>query len=99
MTHHAVTSNIYLDMLQLYAVPQFSEGVIFQHNDETPHYGNIVREFLDTTFPQRWIGRGAVMAWPPRSPDAYSQPLHALTPQRFSSLLIGWLFRRHLRRI
>ncbi|GBO29044.1 hypothetical protein AVEN_271697-1 [Araneus ventricosus] len=34
-----------------------------------PHYDNIVREFLDTTFPQRWIGRGAVMAWPPRSPD------------------------------
>ncbi|GBM17514.1 hypothetical protein AVEN_193793-1 [Araneus ventricosus] len=33
------------------------------------HYGDIVREFLDTTFPQRWIGRGAVMAWPPRSPD------------------------------
>ncbi|GBN38262.1 hypothetical protein AVEN_264727-1 [Araneus ventricosus] len=30
-----------------------------------PHYGNIVREFLDTTFPQR----GAVMAWPPLSPD------------------------------
>ncbi|GBM72091.1 hypothetical protein AVEN_212861-1, partial [Araneus ventricosus] len=26
-------------------------------------------EFLDTTFPQRWIGRGAVKAWPPRSPD------------------------------
>ncbi|GBO01243.1 hypothetical protein AVEN_271189-1 [Araneus ventricosus] len=22
-----------------------------------------------TTFPQRWIVRGAVMAWPPRSPD------------------------------
>ncbi|GBN28761.1 hypothetical protein AVEN_162291-1 [Araneus ventricosus] len=30
---------------------------------------NIVREFLDTTFPQWWIGRGAVMACPPRSPD------------------------------
>ncbi|GBL95232.1 hypothetical protein AVEN_37701-1 [Araneus ventricosus] len=29
-----------------------------------PHYSNIVREFLDTTFPQRWISRGAVMAWP-----------------------------------
>ncbi|GBN99850.1 hypothetical protein AVEN_157665-1 [Araneus ventricosus] len=68
--HHAptVTSNIYLDMLQLYAVPQFPEGVIFQQNGTPPHYGNIVREFLDTTFPQRWIGRGAVMAWPPRSP-------------------------------
>ncbi|GBN98564.1 hypothetical protein AVEN_115424-1 [Araneus ventricosus] len=34
-----------------------------------PHYGNIVRDFLDTAFPQRWIGRGAVMTWPPRSPD------------------------------
>ncbi|GBL83628.1 hypothetical protein AVEN_196449-1 [Araneus ventricosus] len=34
-----------------------------------PHYGNFVREFLDTTFPQRWIGRGAVMAWLPRSSD------------------------------
>ncbi|GBN79886.1 hypothetical protein AVEN_170203-1 [Araneus ventricosus] len=30
---------------------------------------NIVREFLDTTFPQRWIVRGAVMAWPPRFLD------------------------------
>ncbi|GBM26152.1 hypothetical protein AVEN_17791-1 [Araneus ventricosus] len=69
--HHAptVTSNIYLDMLQLYAVPQFPEGVIFQQNSAPPHYGNIVREFLDTTFPQRWIGRGAVMPSPPRSPD------------------------------
>ncbi|GBN35653.1 hypothetical protein AVEN_190968-1 [Araneus ventricosus] len=69
--HHAptVTSNIYLDMLQLYAVPQCPEGVVFQQDGAPPHYGNIVREFLDTTFPQRWIGRGAVMAWPPRSPD------------------------------
>ncbi|GBL95881.1 hypothetical protein AVEN_227124-1 [Araneus ventricosus] len=56
-------------MLQLYAVPRFPEGVIFQQDGAPPHYGNIVREFLDTTFPQRWIGRGAVMAWPPRSPD------------------------------
>ncbi|GBM95909.1 hypothetical protein AVEN_222589-1 [Araneus ventricosus] len=35
----------------------------------SPHYGNKVREFLDTPFPQRWIGRSNVMAWPPRSPD------------------------------
>ncbi|GBN43472.1 hypothetical protein AVEN_160876-1 [Araneus ventricosus] len=51
------------------AVPQFSKGVIFQQDGAPPHCGNIVREFLDTTFPQRWIGRGAVMALPPRSPD------------------------------
>ncbi|GBN72736.1 hypothetical protein AVEN_37053-1 [Araneus ventricosus] len=61
--------DIYLDRLQLYAVPQFPEGSIFQQDGAPPHYGNIVREFLDTTFPQRWIGRGAVLAWPPRSPD------------------------------
>ncbi|GBN61523.1 hypothetical protein AVEN_122463-1 [Araneus ventricosus] len=56
-------------MLRLYAVPQFPEGVIFQQDGAPPHYGNIVREFLGTIFPQRWIVRGAVMAWPPRSPD------------------------------
>ncbi|GBO19945.1 hypothetical protein AVEN_158729-1 [Araneus ventricosus] len=59
-------------MFQLYAVPQFPKGVIFQQDGAPPHYGNIVREFLDTTFPQRWIARGAVMAWPPRSPDIKS---------------------------
>ncbi|GBO37593.1 hypothetical protein AVEN_15636-1, partial [Araneus ventricosus] len=71
MQHHAptVTSNIYLHMLQLYAVPPFPEGVIFQQDGAPPHYGNIVRQFLNTTFPQRWIGRDAVMAWPPQSPD------------------------------
>ncbi|GBN90122.1 hypothetical protein AVEN_10908-1 [Araneus ventricosus] len=57
----------------MYAVPQFPEGVIFHQDGAPPHYGNIVREFLDITFPQRWIGRGAVMAWPPRS--LYITPL------------------------
>ncbi|GBM37372.1 hypothetical protein AVEN_48145-1 [Araneus ventricosus] len=47
-----------------------------QQDGAPPHYGNIVREFLDTTFSQQWIGRGAVMAWPPRSPD--------ITPLDFS---------------
>ncbi|GBN25045.1 hypothetical protein AVEN_108528-1 [Araneus ventricosus] len=56
-------------MFQLYAVTQFPEGVIFQRDGAPPHYDNIVREFLDTTFLQLWIGRDAVMAWPPRSPD------------------------------
>ncbi|GBM46118.1 hypothetical protein AVEN_66274-1 [Araneus ventricosus] len=51
---------------------QFPEGVIFQQDGAPPHHDNIVREFLDKTFPQRWIGRGAVMAWPPRSPDITS---------------------------
>ncbi|GBN76832.1 hypothetical protein AVEN_44188-1 [Araneus ventricosus] len=64
MTQHphcaepTATSSIYLDMLQLYAVPQFPKGVIFQQGGAPPQYGNNVREFLDTTFPQRWIVRG-----------------------------------------
>ncbi|GBO11045.1 hypothetical protein AVEN_10652-1 [Araneus ventricosus] len=64
-----VTSNIYLDILQLYAVPQFPEGVIFQQDGASRQYGNTVRELPDTTFPLRWTGRDAVMAWPPPSPD------------------------------
>jgi hypothetical protein len=48
-------------MLQLYEVPQLeqeSAEVIFQHDGAPPHYSANVREFLDATFPQRWIGRG-----------------------------------------
>ena len=28
-----------------------------------------VRQFLDATFPNRWIWRDSPKAWPPRSPD------------------------------
>ena len=28
-----------------------------------------VREFLNETFPNRWIGRDGPIPWPPRSPD------------------------------
>jgi hypothetical protein len=65
-------SNSYLDMLQLYAVSQREqEGTeaIFQHDGAPPHYSAIVHEFLDATFPQRWIGRGGWLPWPPRSTD------------------------------
>lgn len=42
-TEQTVTSNNYLDMLQLYAVPQIQdegEGVIFQQDGAPPHYGS-----------------------------------------------------------
>ncbi|GBL89578.1 hypothetical protein AVEN_177362-1 [Araneus ventricosus] len=67
--HHAptATSNIYLDMLQLYAVPQFPGGVIFQQDGAPP--ATLFVSFWIQHSPQPWIGRGAVMAWPPRSPD------------------------------
>ncbi|KAJ4436441.1 hypothetical protein ANN_19074 [Periplaneta americana] len=65
-----VTANTYLDMLQLYAVPQLPDGAIFQQDGAPPHFANMVRTFLDEQFPARWIGRGSpYITWPARSPD------------------------------
>ncbi|KAJ4432019.1 hypothetical protein ANN_20633 [Periplaneta americana] len=69
-TFHTVTANTYLDMLQLYAVPQLPDGAIFQQDGAPPHFANMVRTFLDEQFPARWIGRGSpYITWPARSPD------------------------------
>lgn len=62
----------YLDMLELYAVPQLQElqpEIIFQQDGAPPHWARCVRDFLNATFPERWIGRGGPTKWPPRSPD------------------------------
>lgn len=64
----------YLTMLHrdvlpaMQAVPNFNE-LLFQHDGAPPHYAPAVRNFLDTTFPGRWIGRRGCIDWPPRSPD------------------------------
>ncbi|GFW07589.1 DUF4817 domain-containing protein [Trichonephila clavipes] len=41
----------------------------FQQDGAPSHYARHVREHLDRTFPNRWIGCGGPVAWPPRSPD------------------------------
>lgn len=41
----------------------------FQQDGAPSHYGRCVRDHLDRTFPNTWIGRGGPVAWPPRSPD------------------------------
>ena len=67
-----ITANIYLDMLTHYVVPQLEEfqpRVVFQQDGAPPHWGLIVRDFLNETFPNRWIGRNGPTPWPPRSPD------------------------------
>lgn len=67
-----VTGNVYLDMLENYAYPQleaFQPNVIFQQDGAPPHWTLFVRESLDETFPDSWIGRGGPIRWPPRSPD------------------------------
>ena len=67
-----ITANIYLDMLKHYVVPQLEEfqpRAVFQQDGAPPHWGLIVRDFLNETFPNRWIGRNGPTPWTPRSPD------------------------------
>jgi hypothetical protein len=40
----------------------------FQHDGAPAHLTNVVREYLDETFGNRWIGRGGPKTWPPRFP-------------------------------
>jgi hypothetical protein len=65
-----VTSHNYLGTLELFAVPQIDDdNVIFQQDGAPAHYANTVTEFLDETFPRRWIGRCRWKQWPPCSLD------------------------------
>lgn len=41
----------------------------FMHDGCPAHFSRSVRNFLNETYPQRWIGRGSIVQWPPRSPD------------------------------
>ena len=42
----------------------------FQQDGAPPHFNVYVRNFLDRTFNQRWLGRkGSDREFPPRSPD------------------------------
>src|SRR5215469_7471821 len=41
----------------------------FQHDGAPPHYTRHVRDYLNGSFPNRWLGRGGPVAWPPRSPE------------------------------
>lgn len=45
------------------------ENIWFQQDGAGPHYAIAVRQFLDNTFPNRWIGRRGQIEWPARSPD------------------------------
>ncbi|GBL80159.1 hypothetical protein AVEN_29144-1 [Araneus ventricosus] len=71
-TEKSITANVYLDLLRLFIAPQFDEfqpWTMFQHDGSRRHWGSLVRDFLDETFPDRWIGRDGPTPWPPRSPD------------------------------
>ncbi len=69
-----LTGDSYLEMLQNFFWPLICDlpeinDLIFQQDGAPPHYAINVREFLDESFPQRWIGRRGPVEWPTRSPD------------------------------
>ena len=41
----------------------------FQNDGAPPLYTRHVRDYLNESFPNHWLGRGGPVAWPPRSPD------------------------------
>ena len=55
--------------------------MFFQHDGAPANYSRLVTHQLNITFPERWIGRGGHVQWPPWSPD--------LSPLDFC--LWGWM--------
>lgn len=69
-----LNSEKYLQLLQDEVGPALTEvvgavEVVFQQDGAPAHFGMAVREYLDNTFEDSWIGRGGSIEWPPRSPD------------------------------
>lgn len=77
-----LTGEMYLELLQgaidpaLTAIIEnqndrryIANRLMFQQDGAPPHYALRVRQYLDQTFPGRWIGRRGAIEWPPRSPD------------------------------
>ena len=71
-----LSGNIYANVLQD-ELPALLENVAvqtrrqmyYQRDKVPPHFSQVVRQFLNHKFPNRWIGRGSAQNWPPRSPD------------------------------
>ena len=48
------------------------QEIIFQQDGTPAYYGRVVREWLNDTFGERWIGSRGFIEWPLRSPDLNS---------------------------
>jgi hypothetical protein len=66
----------YLDMLQLWLMPQLQEDSkdIFQQDGAPPHFYFDVLAHLNANLPSHWIGRTSdndspLLPWPPQSPN------------------------------
>jgi hypothetical protein len=75
-----IDGDSYLHMLRTQAIPALRAAAgnnlpYWQQDGAPAHFKKSVREYLDATFPGRWIGRRGPIPWPARSPD--------LTPMDF----------------
>jgi hypothetical protein len=67
---------VYLDFLQNILPILLEEidlhrrqNMWFQQDGAPPHFHRDMRRCLDTVYANKWIGRGSINPWPPRSPD------------------------------
>lgn len=74
--HGRLTGAAYLEFLQdtlplfLDDVPLRTQRQLWLMHDGAPaHTSLVVRDYLNHSFPGRWIGQGGPISWPPRSPD------------------------------
>lgn len=72
-----VTATSYVNMLQSSFIPALIErGLLYschlQQDGAPAHTSHAARQFLNDTFPDRWIGKYGPVAWPARSPDLTS---------------------------
>jgi hypothetical protein len=79
IAEYTVTGTVYLDMLEEFLMPILEEechnNMLFQQGRAPPHLHKEMTDFLNCKFPEKWIGRGKPITWPPCSPD--------LTPRDF----------------
>ena len=71
---NTVTGGMYLVMLEQFLEPQLQQDyilgtVVYQQDGAPPNFAIPVREYLNRTFPKRWIGRRSPRLCAARSPD------------------------------
>ena len=48
---------------------QTRRQMYYQHDGAPPHFSQIIRQYLNHKFQNRWIGHDGAQNWPPWSPD------------------------------
>lgn len=72
-----ITAAVYIDMLRTKFIPALNTlGLLysahFQQDGAPCHTAHVTQTYLNTVFPDRWVGKFGPIAWPARSPDITS---------------------------